>query len=117
MEESILETKSVLYKQSFDKYRAENCNSKGKQIDDILTAQELRGIAKLSSRQKNGEIIVSETDKSQNHTVSTPESYIDQGNKHSAKDKEVSWKEFNKAKAEIQGHTCALCNVFNVGLE
>merc|ERR1711954_152820 len=57
-EESILETKSVLYRQTFDNYKDLNCNNKGQQNDEILTPQELKGIEKLKVREKAGEIIL-----------------------------------------------------------
>ena len=96
-------------------YMAKHCNQKGQQLDQNVTAQQLRGIEKLRNRESKGEIIISETDKSQHTTVSSVDSYTEQGNVHASKDRVISWKEYNEIHNMVQQHTKALCNVFQIG--
>ena len=81
-------------------------------MESNLTNSEERGKDKLLKRGELGELIISDTDKSQNFTVSTPESYIEQGNNHVAKDRKISWVQYKAINNEVMQHTRAFVNVF-----
>ena len=100
-EEAILESKEQVYKDTWSHYQTKFCNSKGDQHYSNLTQAQERGKVKLLKRIELGEIIISETDKSQSFTASTPENYMAQGDKHTLKDKQISWKEYKEITNEM----------------
>ena len=96
-------------------YKTDNCNEFGDQTETNMTKQEARGIKKLLKRQSNGEFVISQTDKSNKNSISTNESYIEQGLVHCSKDHVASWKDVEYSKDLVLHHTKALCSVFQVG--
>ena len=116
-EEQVLESKEQVYLDTWMAYQNEHCNAKGDQLETNLTNSEERGKDKLLKRVELGEIIISETDKSQNFTVSTPDSYIEQGNKHVAKDRKISWGQYKAINNEVMQHTRAFVNIFQPAME
>ena len=98
-------------------YKAKKCKENGTQLTDNLTKAQRRGQAKLKKRQDNGEIVISQTDKSGINTVSKRDIYKQMGAVHTAKDKIITWKEYKGIKQNVLDHTGALNNVFQIGKE
>ena len=114
-EEHTLAAKELLWEDTVQRYINCNCNDKGDQIKSNLTKAQKRGIAKLRTRTKSGEIVITVTDKSGKMSVSSRENYRLQGAPHTSKDEKVTWKEIERAKAEITYHTKAVTNIFRIG--
>ena len=114
-EEMEMAAKEQLWLQRYSQYMSLNCNAQGKIRQDNMTKSERAGLKKLLTRKKTNEIIISKTDKSSKNTVSSRESYLEQGATHVKNDLEVTWKIFEKTKREVLAHTRALTNVFNMG--
>ena len=53
------------------KYIVKKCREDGQQVESNLTAKERRGMKKLRTRVKNGQIVITTTDKSSKLCVST----------------------------------------------
>ena len=87
-----VKTKECLWEQAYSQFRLKYWNEKGIIREDPMTKQERRGKIKLQKRVQEGTIEISQTDKSQELTISSRESYSKQGEVHVARDKEVSWK-------------------------
>ena len=73
-EESIFMTKQTLWAQAYANFMTTNCNQKGVQKGDTMTQSERNGQIELKNRAKKGEIVISETDKSTEITISSWES-------------------------------------------
>ena len=114
-EEVALATKDHMWTNTVRVYKTDNCNEFGDQTETNMTKQEARGIKKLLKRQSNGEFVISQTDKSNKNSISTNESYIEQGLVHCSKDHVASWKDVEYSKDLVLHHTKALCSVFQVG--
>ena len=114
-EERTLAGKDHMREQAYTEFMEEHCNEKGFQKCSNLTKQQIRGKIKLQSRTKAGEIIINETDKSGNMTVSSRENYKAQGDAHTQNDEVVDWKTIEVAKKEIKNHLTAICNMFQMG--
>ena len=91
-EEAKLEAKEQAYLDTWMAYKQSHCTPKGEQIESNLTKSEQRGEVKLSAIVQKGEIIISETDKSQQFSVSTPESYYAEGDKHTPGDEKINFR-------------------------
>ena len=87
----------------------------GKVLYDTMTKSERRGYHKLRKRSQANELVISTTDKSTEITISSFESYAQQGEPHVAKDRNVTWKEVNLSKREVLCHVKGLNHVFNNG--
>ena len=85
-----LAAKELLWEDTVKRYINCNCNDKGDQIKSNLTKAQRRGIAKLRSRTKSGEIVITVTDKSGKMSVSSRENYRLQGAPHTSKDEKVT---------------------------
>ena len=94
---------------------AKNCDPKGRIRADNMTRAERKGYLKLLKRARNKEIVISTTDKSGRLTVSTYDSYIQQGSQHVKNDVKVTWKEVMKSKEDVLSHTRVLSHIFRVG--
>ena len=114
-EEKVLGAKELVWQDIIEKYRKGNCSEKGDQLKTNITKQQKRGIKKLLDRQKKGEIVIQNTDKSGKIAVASQENYAKQGDVHVAGDEVVTWKEVEKAKNEVQCHARTLANVFKMG--
>ena len=94
-----------------------HCNEKGQLRIDNMTKYERRGYRKLMKRTAANEIIISQTDKSAKNTVSTNESYLQQGYVHVQGDTVVSWSQYKRGRKLALAHTKTLSQVFQVGKE
>ena len=77
--------------------------------------KERRGYWKKTKRKLKNEIVISQTDKSQEITISSYESYMQQGEIHIQKDKLSTWKEVKEDRDMVIDHTKAMSKIFCMG--
>ena len=80
-----------------------------------LTAEQRRGLTKLKKRVKDGEIVVSKTDKSGKLFVSTFDSYSSRGQKHTEGDKKIDETEVDDLRRKCNTALTMLVRSFNIG--
>ena len=110
--EALLEIRRQKYLETFQNYKAENCDAKGRQKSN-LTVQQANGIRKLKKRMEEGEIIIAKTDKSGRVCVMPTETYVEAGSVHTAKD-QVGDEEFiKKTQRTLNGHVSMWIKMLN----
>ena len=114
-EEAELMVRSQRMEEVMRRYMKEKCNDKGEIVETNLTDQEKRGIKKLLKRVKDGEVVLSQTDKSGKLCLNTMENYISQGRSHINGDREVQWREVQQIQKRITAHARVMVKIFNVG--
>jgi hypothetical protein len=117
MEEAELELRTHVWKGEVTKYKKKYCNEEGKQNYTNLTPEQARGLKKLIKRRDAGEIVITVGDKDKKLSVSTVESYRQQGEVHikGAKAKEVWWPEIREAQKLTDSVSRMFSNVVFVG--
>ena len=90
----------------------DKCDAKG--IETNLTGEQKKGIEKLIGMQKQGDKVVSESDKSSKLVLNTLEGYTAMGEPHVSKDKVVTDKEVAAIERLMNGHTYQLCRILGV---
>ena len=113
-EESKLEVRKRIQKETFEKFRRENTNKRGEQKSN-LTPEEKVGLKSLQKRIKSEEIIVLKTDKSGRFIVTTPEKYVEMGREHTKKDTEIEWNKVKEMERRVQQHTGAWEQIWRSG--
>ena len=113
-EESRLEVRKRTNKELYEKYRTKNTNSKGEQRTN-LTKDEKLGLKTLQERINKDEVIIMKTDKSNKFVVTTPDNYVKMGEEHTAKDKEITWKQMRELETVVSSHTMAWDSIWNTG--
>ena len=99
--EAEIELHREAHKKVSEGYRKEKCDDKDNQ-EDILTKQERRGLKSLEKRKKDGEIIITMTDKSSKLCIMKREDYLRLGEDHVSKDLEVDRREVQRReKSEV----------------
>ena len=88
-------------------------NKKSKQNNRKLnlSKSELNGLKSLEERIKQGELMVTSTDKSSRFAVLTQEQYLKSGLVHTQKDKEISWRNIQYIKTQLNSHMWWLTNI------
>ena len=92
-EESEFEVRKNAWMAEYDRVMEEICDEEGNVKDGTLNGAPRRGLKKLCKRVKDGEIVVTKTDKSGRLFVSSMEGYTRGGMKHVGVDKEVTMDE------------------------
>ena len=113
-EESKLEVRKRIQKETYEKYRVKNTNKKGEQKNN-LTKNEESGLKSLLKRIEKEEIIVMKTDKSGRFVVTTPDKYKEMGEEHTNKDEEIEWNTVREMERRINSHTIAWELIWNTG--
>ena len=114
------EQRRKLYLQAFEDYKKEikggkqaskSMNSRStrnpknlRQIEN-LTLEENKAIRSLKRRIKEGELMVTMTDKSGRMAVVTREQYLQSGSCHTSKDREVTWREIKQLQTNLNNHS------------
>ena len=80
-----------------------------------LTKEEQDGLKSLRKRVKDGEIMITETDKSKRFSVLTREQYIDSGKKHTEKDILVNKEQIHKVQKYVNDHCDWMREIFMCG--
>ena len=84
---------------------------------DNLDHDQRLGIKSLQKRVKKGELIVCQTDKSGRFSVLTREQYIQAGEKHTCKDREINEEESRGLERHLNGHMRWWSSMTNLGSE
>ena len=92
-EESMIEVRKNMWVGRFTEYVVEHCNKDGNIKQGTLTEEQMRGLKKLAKRVKDGEIVVTRTDKSGRLFVSRTEDYMEKGMVHVGNDRRITEKE------------------------
>ena len=80
-----------------------------------LTKDEREAMESIKKRIQNKEIMVTQTDKSGRFALLTHDQYIHSGNKHTSKDKKVTWKDINYLQGQVNNHTWWCSKVLGYG--
>ena len=114
LQETNIFVRENAYERIFNDFYQENCNEKGQQSRN-LSKSEMAGIAKLKKRVANNTIIIMETDKSGKLAAATPEAYLEMGQEHVSKDREIDEEEIKERENHLNGHVSMLLKVTNMG--
>ena len=93
---------------------------KRKEKEDLpsnLTKSEKAGFSSLKERTKAGEICIAQTDKSGRLAIMTSEQYLLAGEKHTKKDKEISWKEVKNLQKHVNNNVWWLAEIIGYSKE
>ena len=80
-----------------------------------LTRSEYAGMKSLQKRVLNGEIILTETDKSKKFCVIKSEQYLASGQKHTKKDLKISYDQVKTIQKIVNDHSSCLQKIFGIG--
>ena len=95
-------------------YIKNNCDSEGLPKETNLTEKEREGVKEILAMLKEGDKVVSETDKSSKLELNSLEGYTEMERPHVEKDKAVTTKEVNAIEHLMNGHTYQLCRILGV---
>ena len=112
--EAEIETRRSVHDKVYQKYRAEHCNEKGEQ-EDNMTWEEKTGLRSLMKRVGKGEILVMRTDKSGKMSVTNREKYLEMGREHVGEDKEVNREKIIETDKILNEHSTAWCSMWATG--
>ena len=116
-EEAELLVRRMTWERTTELFIQQYCKENGELTESNLSDKEKSGLKKILKRIKNGEIVVTQTDKSGKLAVNSYDSFVEQGRKHVKDDKEINWKEATAYQNHLSGHTRVLVKVFNVGAQ
>ena len=114
-EEAEMGAKEFSWEHRYKIFMRNSCDESGRMKIDNMTRAERKGFFKLIKRAKSRELAISQTDKSAKNTVSTMESYIQQGSVHVQGDTKVEWKDYEKGKRLALAHTRCMSKIFQIG--
>ena len=89
----------------------ENTNNKGQNLDKDLRD----GVKSLKKRSKDGELVITETDKSGKFCVFSMEEYMKAGEVHTRNDEKIDEKELKKVQNTLNATCSMFLKVFRVG--
>jgi len=69
----------------------------------------------LKAKIKEGDLIISQTDKSSRYAVLSKDQYLESGNLHTSKDREIQWKEVKYLQSQLNSHVWWLANILKYG--
>ena len=104
-----------LTKDDTKKRKTDERKREKEKVDSNLTREEEIGLKRLKKRVKEGDVIITETDKSKKFCVMKKDQYILSGQKHTAKDSVVTIEQARKIQKIVNGHSGWLANIFQYG--
>ena len=113
-EESRLQLRREEMMNTFDKYVQTKCTKKGEQKNRNMTMEQLQGRDSLIKRVKEGEIVVTTTDKSGKFAV-VETSLYKEGAKEHLKDEEISIEEVKATEVMMNRHSQQIVTAFKMG--
>jgi hypothetical protein len=93
----------------------EHCDKDGNIKKGTLTEEQARGLKKLAKRVKEGEIVITRTDKSERLFVSNTDDYREKGMVHVGNDKKISEEEVKKIQRRLNNLTQVWLRCFQCG--
>ena len=82
-----------------------------------LPKTEYRGLKSLKKRIANGEIVISQTDKSGRFAVLSLKQYLDSGRIHTDKDEEIDWQKVNYLQGQVNNHVWWISRILGNALK
>ena len=113
--EAVLGARHIVWQAAADNWTKDNCSPDGTQLSHNLTADERIGLSKVQKRVKQGEITVVKSDKGNQLTVSSLDSYSAQGDSHTSLDRRISHLETEQNQARMNTLCRSLANIFGLG--
>ena len=87
------------------------CKKKKNKEPVNITRGEVDAIKTLKNKIKQGELIVSQTDKSSRFAVLTKKQYLEAGLVHTSKDKRIGWKDIKYMQSQVNSHVWWLSKI------
>ena len=112
--EAEIENRRSLHDKIYQEYRAEKCNDKGEQ-ENNLTWEEKKGLKSLMQRVSKVEILVMKTDKSGKMSVTTRDKYLEMGKEHVGDDEEIGRVKIVETDKVLNEHSAAWCSIWSTG--
>ena len=112
--EMLIQVRRKELMKSFKQVRRKMCDSKGRQVSSNMTELQLEGKAHLQQRVKDGEIIITTTDKSGKFAVVEPQEYKKAASVH-LKDKEIEWPEVGEVEKLLNRHAMQIVKSLKMG--
>ena len=81
--------------------------------DSNLTWSEFNGLKSLKKRIKQGDLVIAQTDKSSCFAVLSVKQYLQAGECHTKKDREISWKDVEYLQNQVNSHTWWISRILN----
>ena len=88
-----------------------------KRVSSNLSKLELKGMKSLQKRVKNGELMITETDKSNRFCILKTSQYYEAGQKHVSKDQKISHEQVRAIQKVVNDHSFWLRKIFGLGVE
>ena len=107
-EEEAARKKMTPLKKGNHNYTKSQCSQ-----ESNLTKKELRGLKSLKKRIKDGEIIISQSDKSSRLCVLSREQYIKSGETHTMNDDEIDWQHVKSLQNKVNSVVWWLSKIIN----
>ena len=113
-EEIFIQGRKIAMLNQFINFRDIDCNRKGEQKVTNMTQEQRKGREKLQRRVKEGEIVITLTDKSGKFAVVDSETYKEAVKVH-LKDEEIAWEEVEGKELLLSRHAVQLTKAFSMG--
>ena len=98
----------------FDEYVKKNCGRNGVQNNMNMTEEQKKGMSSLQKRVKEGEIVITTTDKSGKFAVVDKELYVEAANVH-LKDEEITVDQVREIEILINRHSMQVVKALEMG--
>ena len=99
----------------FGEFMSENCDQFGNIRAKNLTGEEISRIKSLKNRVKQGQIMITNTDKSGKLSVNTLDNYIHKMQPHISNEELISWTDKQKIENVLNGHTIQFGRILRIG--
>ena len=104
------------YLKGFDEYDKNTQNYKGssrgkRNRSSNLSQKEILGLKSLKERIKQGDLQITQTDKSGRFAVMYKKQYLDSGYQHTSKDQEIGWGEVQYLQGQVNHHVWWLTKI------
>ena len=113
-DETLLQARRQAVMEDYDEYVRENTNKKGEVKNINMTEDQIEGMKSLNKRWKEGEIIITTTDKSGKYAVVETSLYKEQARIH-IQDEEINMKEVEEIEILMNRHTQQLVKALEMG--
>ena len=114
-EEAILGARQMVWRNTIKDFKDNNCAEDGTLKTHNMTTTQRVGVGKLKKRIKKGEIVVLPSDKGNRLTVSSIESYQQQGDCHTVQDRMITRDELERTQTRMNLLSRGLAKVFCIG--
>ena len=113
-DEALLQVRRKAVMDDFDEYVKKNCGRNGVQNNMNMTEEQKKGMSSLQKRVKEGEIVITTTDKSGKFAVVDKELYVEAANVH-LKDEEITVDQVREIEILINRHSMQVVKALEMG--